>query len=415
MDIAAPEQRRVKITTDTHSTSPTKLQHLGASHPFTRQVDVIFPSSDLLESALGQLGTRYSTGQVKLAEVVDTAGAFAFFLEPERCFTMLSTDAHSDDVWCIDPRGLLTLLVSKDTYERLGLVGKKLPFKGHKEYHVIRLPLRKNAESVANRARRNEALKAWDARREGEGLRAWNVVYCSTGTCSPTSRAIAISDTHPSSYPSDSTLPESAFAVTQIRDVQCQLTKINDVHIPIPSLRPHPSTSHPRTSDEHGAAEREDTEDWNTEMAALFEWVGMAALGSQRLKANDRVDPYVALYECPFPSYVGDVTHLRWTGFLGPDFVQSIIDIALYTLPTTAPEAEKRPFVAITAHACSASPVSYVPPPSARSGSGDGPVRLARADGEDTWCLLAMPGSADSQTVDWSIVESLGQYDTRWG
>ena len=48
---------------------------------------------------------------------------------------MLSVNPHEDDIWCIDPRGHLTLSVSKDTYERLGLVGKKLPFKIHDDRH----------------------------------------------------------------------------------------------------------------------------------------------------------------------------------------------------------------------------------------------------------------------------------------
>jgi hypothetical protein len=48
---------------------------------------------------------------------------------------MLSVNTHEDDIWCIDPRGHLTLSVSKDTYERLGLVGKKLPFKIHEDRH----------------------------------------------------------------------------------------------------------------------------------------------------------------------------------------------------------------------------------------------------------------------------------------
>lgn len=51
-----------------------------------------------------------------------------------------------------------------------------------------------------------------------------------------------------------------------------------------------------------------------------------------RLLANDRVDPYVSAYECPVPSYVGDITHLRWNGFLGPEFVQSVVNTALYVL-----------------------------------------------------------------------------------
>lgn len=52
---------------------------------------------------------------------------------------MVSTSANEDseDVWCIDPRGLLTLSVSKETYERLGLIGKKLPFRNCSERHGV--------------------------------------------------------------------------------------------------------------------------------------------------------------------------------------------------------------------------------------------------------------------------------------
>lgn len=44
----------------------------------------------------------------------------------------LSTSPEDDneDKWCIDPRGVLTLCVTKDTYERLGLVGEKLVLRG---------------------------------------------------------------------------------------------------------------------------------------------------------------------------------------------------------------------------------------------------------------------------------------------
>ncbi|RDB23461.1 Ribonuclease P protein subunit p40 [Hypsizygus marmoreus] len=399
MDVPAPELRRVKITTDVLSSNAPKLQHLAASHPFTRQIDVVFPSSDVLESALSKLETRYWKGQVKLSDVVDQTGAFAnFFVTPERCFTMLSIDPNTDDVWCIDPRGLLTLSVSKETYETLGLLGTKLPFKKQQDQFVIRLPLQKNVETTGNRARRNEALKAWDARRERQGSGPWTVLYCAHGP----------------------SLPQPDFGFTQIRDVHCQMSRMVDIYIPSPSLSRHPSTSKPQRKASAAKDDDDDVlEDWNTDMAVLFEWVGMASLGAQRLKANDRVDPYVSVYECPSPSHVGSMTHLRWTGFLGSDFVQSVVDMGLAsvkTLPTTPTSTSQTPFIAITSHAFSSSPVSYIPSSSSNSNSGtDGPLRLPRADGEDTWCLLASPGSAESQTLDWSIVESLGQYDTRWG
>ncbi|KAG6888870.1 hypothetical protein C0992_007266 [Termitomyces sp. T32_za158] len=324
---------------------------------------------------------------------------------------MHSADAHSDDVWCVDTRGVgvLTLLVTKETYERLGLVGVRVPFKAQRDYFgacvgvmavgtliliswvggvVIRLPLGKNVESVTNRARWSAALEAWDARREG----AWNVVCASDDA---------------------GLLRSLPLGESQVRQVGCEMVTSRDVYIPIPSLslspapRRSPSASglgDPDISDlQRGDDDVDvDGEDWNAEMAALFEWVGMASLGSQRLHANDRVDPYVALYEHPSNSYVGDITRLRWSGLVGPAFLQSVIDTALAAIKT---EPGTKAFVAITAHACLTSPVTYVPPSASVSG---GPTRLARGDGEDTWCLLATPDAR-------ALVESLGQYDTRWG
>ncbi|KAG6918957.1 hypothetical protein DXG01_010196 [Tephrocybe rancida] len=262
MDGSHPEHRRVKITTDTdvQSTSSSNLRHLAVLHPFTRQIDVLFPSSGTLEPALSKLSTRYIRDRVKLADLVDTSGTFAdYYLQPQH------TDAHSDDVWCIDPRGLLTIFVGKETYERLGLLGKRLPFKTHKDFFVIRLSLQKNVESVANQARRNEALKAWDARRERDGLGAWNVVYSTT----------------------DASITEPTSTTSQMCEVSCQVTKSDDVHIPSPSLRRRPpasqtNTAAPGSDRQTPTADDGDIEDWDTEMATLFEWVGLSSLGSQR-------------------------------------------------------------------------------------------------------------------------------------
>lgn len=145
------------------------------------------------------------------------------------------------------------------------------------------------------------------------------------------------------------------------------------------------------------------------------------------------MDPFVSVYECPEPSYVGNVTRMQWKGFIGPEFVQSVINIGLYvsvligqqiltriflcsasvgTLSAGAPT----PFIAITSHALSASPVSYIPPSvwTGTTSLAEYPVRLPREDGEDTWCLLAVPEVVDSQPFrSWSLVESLGQYDAR--
>lgn len=387
MDVPSLEHRRIKVTTNalSSSTNSTKLEHLAISRPFTQQLDIIFPSDDVLESALSKLETRYFRGRAKLSEIVDYAVPLANSVpSPNIPFTALAINEPTDDVWCIDPRGLLTLSLSKDTHQRLGLLGKKLPFKNQPDIRVVRIPLQQDAESVANRMRRNEALRAWDSRREDQGLGPWDVLFCFQ----------------------DSTSAASMPQVTASQDVKCQITKITDVRIPVPSLTAYPSTS----SDEDALG------DWNTSIATLFEWVGMACFGSQRLLANDRVDPFVSVYECPEPSYVGNVTRMQWKGFIGPEFVQSVINIGLASVGTLSAGAAPTPFIAITSHALSASPVSYIPPSvwTGTTSLAEYPVRLPREDGEDTWCLLAVPEVVDSQPFrSWSLVESLGQYDAR--
>jgi ribonuclease P/MRP protein subunit RPP40 len=98
------------------------------------------------------------------------------------------------------------------------------------------------------------------------------------------------------------------------------------------------------------AEDNDALEDWNERASSLFEWIGMVNIGAQRyvsqycgplgddylkpcgirLHANDRVDPYVAVYSPPAPFTVGDMVHMRWHGFLTPQFVQRIVDTATY-------------------------------------------------------------------------------------
>lgn len=62
--------------------------------------------------------------------------------------------ATDEDVWSLDSRGILTLVVGKETYETLGLVGEALPWKEHAEthgmYRACVLASMSNSPSVAS-------------------------------------------------------------------------------------------------------------------------------------------------------------------------------------------------------------------------------------------------------------------------
>ncbi|KAK0467010.1 ribonuclease P 40kDa subunit-domain-containing protein [Desarmillaria tabescens] len=320
-----------------------KIPRLASSYPFIQQLDVIFPSDDELENALLPLETHYAKGKTTLSDVIASAKE----LGPENNLTVLSTDFDDGDVWYIDPRGILTLCVAKDTYETLGLVGKKVVLgygrkHPHEERHVINIPLQANTESEGNKKRRSSALKAWDGRRE-----PWSIL-CTSKDLAKLAR------------------------LGSVRQVKCQKTSMNDVRIPVVDLPPRPNGS------------QDDIDDWNEHLHGLFEWVGMAGLGAQRLQANDRVDPHVSLYESPGPSNVGNITHLRWRGFLGPDFVQSIID--------TVTKISSPQFVSITSHNYPYTPVPHLPRSAFTSEAGFvTPVVDPTRRSGDTWSMIFIP------------------------
>ncbi|KAF9446903.1 hypothetical protein P691DRAFT_672584 [Macrolepiota fuliginosa MF-IS2] len=374
-----------------------KLETLAFHHPFTQQIDVIFPSECTeLEGALTKLYTKYARGKANLAQIFTAGPGFVRSYVQSTPRDAASQEAQNEDVWCIDTRGILTLCACKETYERLGLVGQKMPFKHQSgERYVISLPLHENTESTAVQARRRNALESWDMgpspQEPSNGV--WDVVYCSAAA-----------------------LPAGP---TVIHNVDCEKTHLENIWIPSPiSILPRPQSK-----------QEEELEDWEHDVAALFEWVGMAGFHAQRLQANDRVDPFVALYEPPSPNRVGNVSHLRWRGLLSPTFVQSVIDASVTYLQATKPHSTSvsEPFVAITAHGITNSPVVYLPQP--RVGSKRNrkntapasdlppppppPAHLPRRDGEDTRCLILTRSEAgDVKSI---LVEAVGQWDARWG
>ncbi|TFK64092.1 hypothetical protein BDN72DRAFT_825885 [Pluteus cervinus] len=439
MDPASLETRRVDYTS---GNDPAKrFEHIAASHPFTRQVDVVFPTSGStqdFEEKLSQLSTTYGTGWVRISDLVknldvdefsvatstygaegleSSSGSNSSSTTPNHppCWTpqivSLSPAGNDedDDVWCIDPRGVLTMYVSKESYERLGLVGRKVP-KGWKrggEWHVIQIPLQKNAEGVTNRARRDSALKIWDEWREQNGLGPWRVGFWID------KRTVTLFE-------------KVGGRVDRIKDVRCEIRRMTDIHVPVISIPTQPKPK-PKKQKKGGVLEEEE-EDWERYIESIFEWVGMAYLGAQRLQGNDRVDPYIAVYEPPEPSIVGDVTHIRWKGLMRPEFVQSILDTTFGCLKGKKTH-DMPSFVAVTCSALSASPVSYIPPASLELKFASGaeartkgptstvvntPIRVPTSTAEDTFCIVATPtmGGEDGK---WVMGESIGRFDSRRG
>ena len=58
--------------------------------------------------------------------------------------------------------------------------------------------------------------------------------------------------------------------------VSCERRESKNVHIPLLNIKPRPIVSKSDDNDDDAMDE------WNRDAGALFEWVGLACLGSQR-------------------------------------------------------------------------------------------------------------------------------------
>ncbi|KAF8920534.1 ribonuclease P 40kDa subunit-domain-containing protein [Mucidula mucida] len=331
---------------------------LAASSPFVQQIDVIFPSNDALENALGNLQTSFVKGDITLS------GATSIYRSG---ITMLSV-GNVEDVWCIDQRGILTISVVKETYEALGITGQKVVLghgKGHpmEERHVISIPLHGHTESPASRRRLEDALKTFDAKHH-----SWTVLCAAEG---------------------NTILENEILSNRAVQAVTCKRIVLHDVHTPKMDKLPSKGD-----------------EDWEEEINSLFEWVGLVGIGSQRLSVTDSIDPSICLYEPPPSCRPCNVTRLRWKGFLGPAFVQTIINTVVDSLKSAASDD----FASITCHGYDMNPVPYLPK-SAFQASNKGlltPLVNPSKGENDVWSMIFLLPSPSSDDISprWVLAAS---------
>ncbi|KLO07422.1 hypothetical protein SCHPADRAFT_836759, partial [Schizopora paradoxa] len=265
-------------------------------------IDIVLPCHDLLETALKSLHDKFWTGRYPLSQILEAANHLSDQFTQKGELIALSLGSIDEDTWCIDNRGVLSLLLSKETYESLGLIGVECS-EGHgQKFHLYDRTSKQIAKAKVS-------IKLWDERRSSSAESMWSVAF----------------------HTSNRTSKESA--------VTCDIHKLSSIIIPkSPSIHPPPSNT-------TGPERDESLEDWNSSTAELFEWTGMACLHSQRLNANDSVHSYVSSYEPPQPNYIGDLVHLRWCGLLSPTFVKSILNAITLTLRSAPSLKAHIPFI----------------------------------------------------------------------
>ncbi|KAH9893413.1 ribonuclease P 40kDa subunit-domain-containing protein [Cubamyces lactineus] len=367
----ALEDKRTFVSTGTYqpdtATDSDRPLAAARSRPFTRQVDVVFPSCPALEEALLHLSASYWTCQCSLGAFLEHAKPWIH--ERQLSSKVVALGLSGNDVWSIDHRGYLTLCLKKEIYEEVGYVGQPLPWKEYEDTFVIRTTVRVALAKPAT----NESQAAQAIRRLDSITRTWKVCYYFINETSQT----------PSQTPSG----HMYHSLTPFAQ------KLENAYIP--EVRHEVTTTRSRL-------EPNDSDDRGEEVATLFEWVGMASFLSPRLLTQDRCDPYIAVYTPPEPHRVGDVTTIRWRGIIPTEVLQRILStIRSSHLPPPN-------FVAVTGHTIGNAPAAYF-----LENKTVAPLRVPRDDAEDTWSMIHV--NEPNMSPWWVLAESVGQWDKRWG
>jgi ribonucleases P/MRP protein subunit RPP40 len=136
----------------------------------------------------------------------------------------------------------------------------------------------------------------------------------------------------------------------------------------------------------------------------------LISLHFDRIYSQDRVDPYLSVYEPPEGSYIGTITHLRYQGLLSASILARI-------LGTLVQHLIKNPqsFIAITGHTFPSSPVAYIPPSALDEGASQEarvrtPLRARGPGTHDTWSAIM---SSSDGTGTYILAENIGGPSTR--
>ncbi|KAI0766075.1 hypothetical protein BC629DRAFT_1596553 [Irpex lacteus] len=381
MKSPTPAPKRTLYSTgelaESSSSKQNILEKLVSTRPFTQQLDVVLPlpSGSDLQKDLEKLEFTYYRRRWTLSEFIQFVTDHRFEI-----FSTTNDDGHdrtlaaiglpcptSTDSWSFDGE-TLTISAGEDTWQRFNLgEGTSLPWREHRD---IKCEFLYPTISYLT-PKLKSSFKAWDEQR---GF--WDVVYY---------RGSGIA------HSPDGNLNSEA------RIVKPTVRSMQNVYVPPARIPPV------------------EGEDWDEAVEALFEWVGLASLGSPRLQTTDKPDPYIAVYEPPNGSTPGDLVHMRWSGLIPRSFLRSVLK--------TVAESHTVPLVCITAHAVLQSPITYVGSNTKRQQQ-----RIPGDESEDTWSLILSreeekpEGGVSGQQIGvegksgrWLLGESIGKWDSRLG
>ncbi|KAJ2506405.1 hypothetical protein IWW47_001594 [Coemansia sp. RSA 2052] len=288
--VPLPKERhsKSKLFVMLSSLSSKKKEHVKCieSHPFNYRCTVIAPESANARELVKSQMDCYYRATLKLSDVIDPAFISAFVKKNTLLALSIGRRIDADDVFAIDGQGTLILSVCKDTYESLGIVGTPAQFPLERGARfVIKIDLK--AACMAPEKKYFQRIKAgFDAvlNEEVEFLvgyydaetgRSLNFDVPGATQCTPTVEEHLVVDA----------------LVPQLNDLLDAKDKVSD--------------------------------SWIECAQEIFEWVGLATLGSSRITSAP-TDAEVCEYMVSEPYSKATLCVVSVSGMLSPKAISAV-------------------------------------------------------------------------------------------
>ncbi|KAK4226670.1 ribonuclease P 40kDa subunit-domain-containing protein [Podospora fimiseda] len=195
-------------------------------------------------------------------------------------------------------KGVLTMYLDRETYERAGLVGKPHGVKGKrglKPRWIVEIDL--TASSMV------PGKKGFD-----------RIIYASKNALNQQLTWLMCNSS--STVPVDDLLQKHSPT-----NIKANVRINQDINAKVPGLAP-PITTDPSAKD--------DFEYFTTD---LYEWLSLVRMQSPRILANDQIDPYLSRYQVPEGSQNAKLCKVSWQGFFSSSWSHKTLMDMITVLP----------------------------------------------------------------------------------
>lgn len=253
-----------------------------------------------------------------------------FIAQYELIMHTVETNLNTDNVVVLNSDGELYFSLVKDTFQKFGMVALKqqkedIKHDKHSNFSSIQTNIGANLSCLVvmmDTKKLSFDVGSKDYERlkwclENTLTDTFKLLFCAIDRCKR-----HIKQTHrkktkclftATGETSDIQFPSGISAITK-NQMQAEIETLTDINIPSFSNIAY------SLKDEHG--------NWDREAMEALEWIGMAHIKANRLKANQKkaVDPFVSVYQPPSPllnTHTG--TLVKFSGFIPTQCIQKIM------------------------------------------------------------------------------------------